>query len=86
MPKYDIHTSYMAMARKVVVSPLGVRSQTVIPKAVREALSLRPGDQVGFVITRGRVNLIKIRPSEDDPFATFKEWQSEADRRGYRSL
>lgn len=71
-----------------VISRLGVKSQTVVPKEVREALGLRPGDRIGYTIQNGRVILSAIRrpPALDDPFACFDEWASEADMEGYASL
>jgi bifunctional DNA-binding transcriptional regulator/antitoxin component of YhaV-PrlF toxin-antitoxin module len=71
-----------------VTSRLGVKSRTVVPKEVREALGVGPGDQIGYTIQNGRVILTAIRvPSaQDDPFACFDEWASEADTEGYASL
>ena len=71
-----------------VTSRLGVKSQTVLPKPVRDALGVGPGDQVGYRIHHGRVMLTAVRASEppDDPFARFEEWASEADTLGYASL
>jgi antitoxin PrlF len=71
-----------------VTSRLGVKSQTVVPKAVREALGVGPGDQLGYAIQSGRVILSAIkRPrAEDDSFTCFDEWASPADTEGYASL
>ena len=41
-------------------SKLTARSQTTIPKAVREALDLHPGDRVGYVIDGNVVRLVKV--------------------------
>jgi antitoxin PrlF len=73
---------------RFVTSRLGTKSQTVVPKEVREALGVGPGDQVGYTIRNGRVILTAIRrpAAEDDPFACFDEWASEADTEGYASL
>lgn len=70
----------------LALSRLGVRSQTVVPKAVRQALGLAPGDRVGFRIENGRVELIKLSAGGDDPFATFREWGGDADSQGYAGL
>jgi AbrB family looped-hinge helix DNA binding protein len=43
----------------VTVSP---KYQVVIPKDVREALHLRPGQKVRAVAYEGRIELIPIRP------------------------
>jgi antitoxin PrlF len=73
---------------RFVTSRLGVKSQTVVPKEVRVALGVGPGDQIGYSIQNGRVMLTAIkRPlREDDPFACFDEWASAADTEGYASL
>ena len=76
------------LASRFVTSRLGVKAQTVVPKEVRAALGVGPGDQIGYTIQNGRVILSAIkRPSApDDPFAGFDEWSSEADTEGYASL
>jgi antitoxin PrlF len=67
-------------------SRLGVRSQTVIPKAVRDALGLSPGDEVVFEITSDGVVLRKSARGAENPFASFLEWSSDADVKGYAGL
>jgi antitoxin PrlF len=74
------------LPRALLKSRLGAKSQTVLPKAVRQALNLQPGDEVGYVVEHGRVELVKLRRGEENPFACFTEWQSEADTKGYASL
>jgi len=60
------------------------KAQTTIPQPVRAALRLREGDEVAYQIEGDRVVISKARPKGgvDDPFATFGEWASEADRKG----
>jgi AbrB family looped-hinge helix DNA binding protein len=67
---------------------LGVKAQTVVPKAVREALDIGPGDQIGYTIHDGRVLLTAVKKPlpQEDPFACFDEWASDADTEGYASL
>jgi AbrB family looped-hinge helix DNA binding protein len=43
----------------VKVSP---KYQVVIPKGIREALGIRPGQEVAVLRYRGRVELIPIKP------------------------
>lgn len=74
------------MTHQTMTSRLGVRSQTVVPKAVRQTLKLAPGDEVCFIIADGRVELVKAKPAGDNPFACFSEWDSEADTKGYAGL
>ena len=71
----------------MITSKLTSKAQTTIPQAVRNALQLREGDEIAYAIENGRVILSMSAPvPTDDPFATFSEWDSEADRRGYASL
>jgi antitoxin PrlF len=85
-----MHTDdgWWSMTRTFVTSRLGVKAQTVLPKAVREALDVGPGDQIGYTIHEGRVILTAVKKPDahDDPFACFDEWASEADTEGYASL
>jgi antitoxin PrlF len=69
------------------ISRLTSKSQTVIPKVVRERLGLKPGDLLRYVVEGDRVVIERIKnETEDDPFAAFTEWASEADERAYKSL
>ena len=69
------------------ISKLTTKAQTVIPKAVRERLGLKPGDLLRYVFEGDRVVIERVSSeAEDDPFATFTEWASEADERAYKSL
>ena len=60
---------------KLITSPVGAKAQVTLPKAVREALHLKPQeDLVGFVVEGGRVALTRIEPvPSSDPF-TDQEW------------
>lgn len=44
---------------------VGERGQVTIPKDLREAIGLRPGDRVRFTMTGGS---IALTPVDDDPF------------------
>jgi antitoxin PrlF len=59
------------------------KSQTTIPAPVRKALGLREGDLVAYRIEQGRVIMTRAEGTPDDPFATFSEWDSPADRTAY---
>lgn len=76
------------MTDTFVTSRLGVKAQTVVPKPVREALDVGPGDQIGYTIQDGRVILTAVKKplAQEDPFACFDEWASPADTEGYASL
>jgi len=68
-------------------SKVSVKSQTVIPREVRERLALKPGDTLRYRVTEDGVLLDKAPASEtDDPFAAFSEWSSAADEKAYGGL
>jgi len=48
----------------MTVVTISSRFQVVIPKDVRERLSLKPGQQVDAIPFRGRVALIPVEPVE----------------------
>jgi antitoxin PrlF len=71
----------------MIRSKLTAKAQTTVPRPVREALQLRPGDEIGYRIENGRVILTKLTAElAEDPFATFEEWNSSEDRSGYANL
>ena len=65
---------------------MGVKGETIIPKAVRQALDVGPGDRIAYAVHRGHVVLSAAKKAPPDPFATFEKWSSEADMAGYASL
>jgi antitoxin PrlF len=68
-------------------SRVSVKSQTVIPRAIREELGLQPGDRLRYRLTDDGVLIDKAPASDaDDPFAAFTEWSSEADDKAYAEL
>jgi antitoxin PrlF len=69
-------------------SRVSVKSQTVLPKQVREALGVRPGDTLRYRMTEQGVVIDKARAvtDADDPFAAFSEWSSAADEDAYGDL
>ncbi len=70
---------------EAVMSRLTTKSQTVIPKLVRDTLGVGPGDTVIYRITPDGV-ILERAPEEDDPFAVFTEWASAEDDAAYRDL
>lgn len=71
----------------MITSKLTSKAQTTIPQAVRNALRIQAGDELAYLIEGDRVILTKASTRAiDDPFATFTEWDSEADRRAYGKL
>jgi AbrB family looped-hinge helix DNA binding protein len=74
-------------AAPTTFSKVSVKSQTVIPREVRAALGLKPGDTLRYRLTGEGVLMDKAPASEsDDPFAAFSEWTSEADEKAYGDL
>jgi AbrB family looped-hinge helix DNA binding protein len=43
-------------------STITAKGQTTLPRAVRAALGLGPGDRVRYVVLDGEVRLLKVRP------------------------
>jgi len=71
----------------MITSRLTSKAQTTIPAPVRKALHLNAGDELAYTIEADHVLLTKSTSTPaDDPFATFGEWSSEADRTGYADL
>ena len=72
----------------MITSKLTSKAQTTIPQPVRAALRLNEGDELMYQIEQNRVILTKASRSKagDDPFHTFSEWGSAADKKAYDSL
>lgn len=71
----------------MIKSRLTSKAQTTIPQPVRAALRLKEGDELAYEIGDGRVILTRAASGvAEDPFATFAEWESDADRKAYAKL
>ncbi len=71
----------------MITSKLTTKAQTTLPRAVRAALGVKPGDDVVYEIAGGVVTLRRAATEAvDDPFVTFSEWDSEADQKAYADL
>ncbi len=46
----------------MIESSITSKGQTTLPKAVREALSVRSGDRVRYIIGDGDVRIVPVRP------------------------
>ena len=55
---------FMEKGKKVPVTTLSTKGQTVIPKSIRDHLDLRPGDRIDFVLREN--GEVLIRPATDD--------------------
>ncbi|MCE2469509.1 MAG: AbrB/MazE/SpoVT family DNA-binding domain-containing protein [Dehalococcoidia bacterium] len=59
------------------------KGQTTLPKPVRDALSVRPGDRVRYLIHDGEVRIVPVRPvsrlfgvlAHDGPAATLDDME-----------
>lgn len=73
-----------------VISRLTSKAQTTIPKAVRDALALAPGDSLLYRIEGDRVVLRKAPPLDLDYLRglqeTLSEWSSPEDDEAYDDL
>lgn len=67
-------------------SRVSVKSQTVLPRMVRDALAIHPGDTLRYRLTDVGIVIDKAVPESDDPFVAFTEWASEADDKAYGDL
>ncbi|HZL31448.1 MAG TPA: AbrB family transcriptional regulator [Pseudolabrys sp.] len=67
-------------------SKVSVKSQTVLPRNVRDKLGVKPGDMLRYRLTDEGVLIDKASPETEDPFASFSEWASEADEKAYGGL
>ncbi|MGH7102043.1 MAG: hypothetical protein ACREFJ_06555 [Acetobacteraceae bacterium] len=72
----------------MIKSKLTTKARTTIPQPVRIVLKVHPGDELLYKIEGSRVVLAKLGEGGgvDDPFRTFSEWHSGADRRAYTDL
>lgn len=77
----------MSKLTPTAFSKVSVDGRTAIPREVREALDLKPGDMLRYRLTAVGVLIDKTATSAaDDPFAAFSEWSSEADDKAYADL
>lgn len=72
---------------ETIISTLTSKSQTVIPKAVRKTLGLKPGDRIRYRVRKNKVEIEKLGDVEGfDPFMAFTEWGSAADEKAFANL
>ena len=76
---------------EIATSKLTTKSQTTIPKKVRETLDLHSGDFVSFEITENQKVIIRKATPIDLEFAkalegTLSEWSSKHDEKAYCDL
>jgi antitoxin PrlF len=72
----------------MIIGRITAKSQAIIPRAVRLALGIKPGDEIVYEIVGGEVKLRNAIPvdrdAKDDPFlnnfSAFTEWSGDCDR------
>lgn len=74
----------------MIVSTLTAKSQTTVPRVVRERLGLKPGDRLLYEIEDGTVRIRKA-PAVDLAYlravqTTLSEWDSPEDDAAYGEL
>ncbi len=72
----------------MITSKLTSKAQTTIPQPIRAALNIAEGDELAYEIRGAEVVLTRARQvaEPDNPFQTFNEWNSDADRKAYENL
>jgi antitoxin PrlF len=63
----------------MIIGRITAKAQTTIPRAVRLALGIKPGDEIAYEIDGDRVILRRVGDPFDKPFASFTEWSDELD-------
>ena len=63
----------------MIIGRITAKAQTTIPRAVRLALGIKPGDEIAYEIDGDRVILRRAGDPFDKPFAAFIEWADELD-------
>jgi AbrB family looped-hinge helix DNA binding protein len=74
----------------MLMSRLSSKGQVTIPKKIRDALDLSPGDRVGYELEDGSVRLRRVDPFDaafhDALSGTLDEWASAEDEEAFRDL
>lgn len=63
----------------MIIGRITAKAQTTIPRAVRMALGVKPGDEISYEIEGDRVIIRRAGDPFDRPFAAFTEWSDELD-------
>jgi antitoxin PrlF len=63
----------------MILGRITAKAQTTIPRAVRLALGIKPGDEIAYEIDGDRVILRRAGDPFDKPLASFTEWSDELD-------
>lgn len=74
--------SYPILTMDIEISALTSKCQTVIPKAIRAKMGLKPGDRIRYKVKGKKVEIEKLEMADDwglAPLAYFTEWASPQD-------
>jgi len=63
----------------MIAGRITAKAQTTIPRAVRKALGIGPGDEIAYEIEGDRVVMRRVGDAFGRPFATFTEWADDLD-------
>jgi antitoxin PrlF len=63
----------------MIIGRITAKAQTTIPRAVRLALGIKPGDEIAYEIDGDRVTIRRASDPFDKPFAAFTEWSDDLD-------
>ena len=73
-----------------VFSKVTAKAQTTVPKEVRAALGIKPGDTIAYRISKGKVTVSKAEPLDRTYLksleSTLSEWASPEDADAYDNL
>lgn len=73
-----------------VFSKITAKSQTTVPREVREALGVKPGDTLVYRIKSGKVTVARAEPLDRAYLksleSTLSEWNSKEDADAYDDL
>jgi len=74
----------------MILSKLTSKGQATIPVEIRNALHLKPGDRITFVIQNNKAMIAKVEPLDYLYHAavssSLSEWDSPEDDEAYRDL
>jgi antitoxin PrlF len=75
----------------MIQSRITSKAQTTVPRAIREALGLGPGDRLVWETENGRATvrrLVLVDPRDPfvNNFSTFTEWADDLDEEAFANL
>ncbi len=74
----------------MIIRRLSSKGQVTIPRKVRDALGVRPGDTIAYEIEGDLVWLRRVDPCDADFHralsGTLTEWESPEDEQAFRNL